>query len=70
MFKQTALLLTVSGFVMGGPAQAADLASVSKLAFGADGTLFVADWRAAQIDAIALPAAQRLRSTFLTSIRP
>src|ERR1700757_3034956 len=39
------------------PALAADVRSVSRIEFGPDGTLFVADWKAATIHAFALGAA-------------
>ena len=39
------------------PAYAANVQSISKIAFGPGDTLFVADWRAAKIHAIALPPA-------------
>jgi hypothetical protein len=38
-------------------ASAADVQSISRLAAGADDVLFVADWKAARVHAIALPAA-------------
>ena len=37
-------------------ASAADVRSVSRLAFGPDNILFVADWKGAQVHALALPA--------------
>ena len=37
-------------------AHAADVKSVSRLAFGPDNILFVADWKGAQVHALALPA--------------
>jgi len=43
MLKRTLLVLTAEGSALGGAAQATELASVSRLAFGPDGTLFVAD---------------------------
>ncbi len=55
MLKRTLLVLTAAGSTLGGAAQAAELASVSRLAFGPDGTLFVADWKAAQVGALSLP---------------
>jgi len=39
------------------PTYSANIRSISRIAFGPDGVLFVADWRASQIDAIRLPAA-------------
>jgi hypothetical protein len=36
---------------------AANIRSISRIAFGPDGILFVADWKASRIDAIRLPAA-------------
>src|SRR5882757_1105898 len=45
-------------------ASAADIRSVSRLAFGPENTLFVADWKSARIHAIALaPTAQRPSGT-------
>ena len=41
------------------PSFAANVQSISHIAFAPDGTLFVADWKQAQIDAIKLPAAPK-----------
>lgn len=41
------------------PAHAANVQSVSRIAFGPGNTLFVADWKAAKIHALALPAATK-----------
>lgn len=57
MFKRALLMLAISGCVVGSLGRAAELASVSKLAFGPDGTLYAADWKAAQVNAITLASA-------------
>ena len=36
---------------------AANIRSISRIAFGPDGILFVADWKASRVDALQLPAA-------------
>jgi hypothetical protein len=38
-------------------AHAADIESITRLAFGPDNTIFVADWKAARVHALVLPAA-------------
>lgn len=48
-----ALLASVSVL----PAHAANVQSISRIAFGPGNTLFVADWKAAKIHALSLPAA-------------
>src|ERR1051325_5035286 len=47
-------------------ASAADVKSISRLAFGPDGVLFVADWKAAEVHAIKLapPARQPVGAVF------
>ena len=57
MLKRALMMLTVSACTIGSPGRAAELASVSRLAFGPDGVLFAADWKAAQVNAINLPPA-------------
>ena len=41
-------------------AHAAHVQSISRIAFGPDNTLFVADWKAATVQALKLPAANRM----------
>ena len=48
----------VLGTVIAGNCMAADVASVSRIAFGPDNVLFVADWKDAKIHALELPASQ------------
>ncbi len=49
--------LMLVGVATAGAARAADLASVSRLAFGPVDTLFAADWKGGQIEALSLPKA-------------
>ena len=51
------MLVAVSAALVATSAFAADVKSVSRLAFGPDNILFVADWKGAQVHALALPVA-------------
>lgn len=59
-----ALLALALGMSVAGPLKAADVQSVSRITFGPDGVLFVADWRAAKIHALTLPPASGQAATF------
>jgi hypothetical protein len=48
--------LLVALLSTGTQAFAADVKSLSRLAFGPDNILFIADWKAAQVHALTLPA--------------
>ena len=48
--------VAVAAALVATEAFAADVKSVSRLAFGPDNILFVADWKGAQVHALALPA--------------
>ena len=50
------LLAAVAAAVVATGAAAADVKSVSRLTFGPDNVLFVADWKGAQVHAVTLPA--------------
>jgi|GEM_PF-5410458 len=57
-FRPLALIAVVlMGLMKTANAATVELQSVSRIAFGPDNTLFVADWKAAQIIAVTLPAA-------------
>lgn len=51
----TIVLLFVSAVFAGSSAKASEVQSVSRIAFGPDNVLFIADWRAAQVVAVTLP---------------
>jgi len=51
------LAAALMGAAMMTQAYAADVHSISRIEFGPDGVLFVADWKASRIEAIQLPAA-------------
>lgn len=51
-----------SVLVLGASVSAADVKSISRLAFGPDGTIFVADWKEARVHAVALPPAAAKRA--------
>jgi hypothetical protein len=51
------ILAAASLAVMAAGSFAADVKSVSRITFGPDNTLFVADWKGAQVHAVTLPAA-------------
>ncbi len=57
MRHRSLALALVSGAAFVGAAHATELQSISKLAFGPQDTLFVADWKAGQVEALSLPAA-------------
>jgi hypothetical protein len=57
MNKMSYAALLAALFIAAMPTQAAELQSAARLTFGDAGTLFVADWKAARIYAIAVPAA-------------
>ena len=59
MLQRTLAFALVAGTALAGPVQAADLTSVSRIAFGPPNTLFVADWKGAQIEALTLPPADK-----------
>ena len=64
VMKAFALAIAV-GAALSAPAFAADVQSVSRLAFGPGNILFVADWKAAQVHALELPtSATKNDSTF------
>ncbi|MGX5804928.1 hypothetical protein ACWGS9_27290 [Bradyrhizobium sp. Arg314] len=50
------ILVAVAVAMASTAAFAADIKSVSRLAFGPDNILFVADWKGAQVLALTLPA--------------
>ena len=50
------MLVAVAAVLVATGAFAADVKSVSRLAFGPDNILFVADWKGAQVHALTLPA--------------
>ena len=50
------MLVAVAAVLAATQAFAADLKSASRLAFGPDNILFVADWKGAQVHALTLPA--------------
>lgn len=50
------IALVFAALLTGTKAEAAEVQSVSRIAFGPDNTLFVADWKGAQILAITLPS--------------
>src|SRR5262249_11526340 len=50
------MLVAVAAVLVATGAFAADVKSVSRLAFGPDNILFVADWKSAQVHALTLPA--------------
>jgi hypothetical protein len=52
--KIAALSIAV-GITLSVPASAGDVSSVSRLAFGPENVLFVADWKSAQVHAVQLP---------------
>jgi len=53
----------LAGLALAAPASAADVKSISRLAFGPDNTLFVADWKAARVHALQLPASAAREAT-------
>ena len=64
VMKAFALAIAV-GAALSAPAFAADVQSVSRLAFGPGNILFVADWKAAEVHALQLPpSATKNDSTF------
>lgn len=59
MRLSTITAILACGFCIAFGANAADVKSISRLAAGSGNTLFIADWKAARIHAISLPAAPR-----------
>ncbi len=59
MLARTLALALLAGSTFTLAAQAAELKSVSRIAFGSPDTLFIADWKEAQIAAITLPPAEQ-----------
>jgi hypothetical protein len=57
------LVAVLVSIVFSKSAQAASVQSVSRIAFGAENTLFVADWKAARIYALTLPKGARADGT-------
>ena len=57
MRLSTITAILACGFCIAFGANAADVKSISRLAAGSGNTLFIADWKAARIHAISLPAA-------------
>lgn len=57
MLVRALAITSLTGAALAGPAHAADLKSVSRITFGPPDTLFVADWKEAQIAALTLPPA-------------
>ena len=57
MRLSTITAVLACGFCIAFGANAADVKSISRLAAGSGNTLFIADWKAARIHAISLPAA-------------
>ena len=58
MLARTMACALLAGTALAGAARATEVQSVSRIAFGPANTLFLADWRGGEIDAITLPPAE------------